>query len=119
MSEENDRIKITKFQMAEARFVHEEVIRPSLWKWVDGILIQVVEHKRYGWPGRLFHFIVEYFYISKILRIRIERSQHTTLLGGKGYRAGHQRQRLDRVGSTVYKRGVKVAHQDFPLGIII
>ncbi len=112
------KIKIVQFELSEARWLHEEVLRNLMYKWVDRIIVKVVEYNKYGMIGRLFHFCVEYFYISKFLKIRIQRSRHNTFLGGKGYRPGMQKTRLDAISTIVTKRGKEIAKRQFPIGII-
>lgn len=114
----DDKVKLLKFEMDEARWIHEEIIRPHLYSWVDKVITNVVEYKKYGMIGRLFHFCVEYFYISKFLSIKIKRNRHQTMLTGKGYRPGTRKMRLDRIGSKVYMKGKEVATKSFPVGII-
>lgn len=113
------RQKIQRFELSEARWVHEDVIAKNLYPWVNRLIVDVVERRKYGPVGRLFHFCVEYFYVLTFLKIRIQRNKLQTLIGGKGFRPGSQRIRLDAIRSTVFKRGKEVAKREFPIGVII
>lgn len=113
-----DNIKLIRFEMAEAMWVHNDVLVPHLWIWVQKILKSVVEYRKYGVLGKLFHFLVEVLYIKRMLGISLKRSTDRTHLAGRGFRTNVQKQRLDRIRTTVLSWGKPVAERAFPLNII-
>lgn len=114
-----DNIKLVKFEIEEAKWIHEEVISPRLYKWVNRIIIDTAERNRYGFLGRLFHFCIEYFYVKMYLGVRIQRNRHVSHLGGrKGFRDGYKTTRLDSISTTVFLRKKEIIKRSFNIGII-
>ena len=104
-----------KFQFAEAQWL-DSVVRPM----IPTLLVKLIDRNKHNVLGRLGHFLVDYFYIARVLGIKITRNQNTTLLGGRGFRQGvNHGYRVDRIRTTVLRRGKEIAQQSFALNIII
>lgn len=103
------------FQLTEAKWL-DEIVRPMLPSWLKN----AVESRSGTKIGELLHFLVDRVVINDLLGIRIERSQDTTVLGGNGFRQGVDHgYRIDRVRTTVKKRGREIAKREFPVNIIV
>jgi len=112
MNEENQ-LRYQRFQLEEAKWL-DGIVRPFIPKWMQW----VVEKNNKNVIGRMGHFIVDFFFIGKILGIKITRNQDTEILGGKGFRPdvdhGYV---IKNIHVTVFKRKKEIAKQTFQVNI--
>lgn len=105
------------FQIEEAKWI-DSVIAPLL----PQRLARFVKKNGNNLPGRLAHFVVDYFYIGKWMRVRIERSRQMELIGGKGrkgFRDAPQKMMVKTITSKIYYRGTAIAQKAFDVQIKI
>lgn len=113
---ENDQ-KLIAFQIEEARWI-DSVVRPhipALFRNYKAFLGKGSQ----GIFKRLQHFLIDYVLIARIIRIRVVRNQDQEMLGGKGYRPGFSKTRLNRIRTVVFKGKTEIAQKAFQIGIII
>lgn len=113
----NDDAKIITFQMEEAKFI-DQVVRP----YIPNIFHKYKAFLGKGKQGvikRFQHFFIDYVLIARILKVRITRHQDTEIIGGKGFRPGYSKTRLNKVRTTVFKGKQQIAEKAFNIGIII
>lgn len=108
---------MTDFQQAEALWL-DSVVRPLIPKFIVSYK-EKIGKGRQGLVKRLQHFLLDYIFITRVLKIEVNRNQNTEFLGGKGFRPGVTKTRLNSITVRVLKKGKEIAKQDFSINIII
>lgn len=104
-----------KFQLAEAEWL-DSVVRPLVPKPIHA-LKRVISRGKQRWYKRMIHFLIDYVFITVLLNIRITRGRNDRIVGGKGFRPGHQRVRLDSITTRVSRREKEIASKTFSVGL--
>lgn len=104
-----------KFEREEAFWI-DTIVRPLVPKWLAKFKRSIsLGHQ--GYLKLAFHFLIDYFYIGTILRIRIKRGKNDEIFGGRGFRPGHEKVLLKSITTRVTRAGKEIGRKDFGIGI--
>lgn len=115
MSLNNTTAKLEWFIQEEALWL-DSIVQAYVPKAVKSLKTRVsIGRQHIG--KRMVHWSIDYLFIARWLGIRIVRNRNTEVLGGKGFRDGIIKQRLNSITTRVFKNKVEVASKVFPLNI--
>lgn len=102
-----------KRAMAAARMEEARWLDKMVRGFIPPFLIKLTYKNERNWFGRFLHVFTDYVIITCLLRIKIKRAQHTTLLGGKGFRPGIDHGYKIGFTTSITKAGKEIARQRF------